>query len=147
MQESIPMLARHFLTLFREKMKRNIYGISDQAMTVLVNYAWPGNVRELRHVIERACVLCTGPTISLEHFPEDIQNPVEMNGAADRDVVQRTRINLEPYVSERDEIIDILKRARGNKAKASRMLNIDRSTLYRKMQRLKIDSGAIANEA
>jgi len=139
MQESIPMLARHFLTLFREKMKRNIYGISDQAMEVLVHYAWPGNVRELRHVIERACVLCTGPTISLEHFPEDIQNPVEMYGAAQGDTAQRARMYLEPYISERDEIIDTLKRARGNKAKASRMLNIDRSTLYRKMQRLKID--------
>jgi PAS domain S-box-containing protein len=139
MQESIPMLARHFLNLFREKMKRNIYGISDQAMKVLVNYAWPGNVRELRHVIERACVLCTGPTISLEHFPEDIQNPMEMHVVVEGDTVQRARMNLEPYVSERDEIIDTLKRARGNKAKASRMLNIDRSTLYRKMQRLQID--------
>ena len=50
---------------------------------------------------------------------------------------------LPPYVSEKDEIIDILKRAHGNKAKASRMLNIDRSTLYRKMQRFNI-SGDIA---
>ncbi len=147
MQESIPMLARHFLTLFREKMKRNIYGISDQAMKVLVHYSWPGNVRELRHVIERACVLCTGPTISLEHFPDDIQKPVEIHVAVERETVQRTSMNLEPYVSERDEIIDTLKRARGNKAKASRMLNIDRSTLYRKMQRLKIDPDVATSAA
>jgi two-component system response regulator HydG len=45
---------------------------------------------------------------------------------------------LPPYISEKDELIDALKRARGNKSKAARMLNIDRSTLYRKMQRLDI---------
>ena len=139
LKDSIPILAHHFLSLFREKLKRNIRGISDQAMERLVQYSWPGNVRELSHVIERACVLCQGTTITLIHFPEEIQNAI-----ADTDSAQETgtlinhRSALVPYVSEKDEIIDTLKRARGNKAKASRMLKIDRSTLYRKMQRLGI---------
>lgn len=137
----IPILVHHFLSMFREKLKRNIHGISDQAMDALAKYTWPGNVRELRHVIERACVLCEGSTISLEHFPEEIQKPTTQIHQHPATILpQGSMTALPPYVSERDEIIDILKRARGNKSKAARMLNIDRSTLYRKMQRIGIAS-------
>ena len=108
-------------------------------MEALARYSWPGNVRELRHVIERACVLCEGPTISLEHFPEEIQKPAVHHSQQPKPKAHLSSIaTLPPYISERDEIIDILKRARGNKSKAARMLNIDRSTLYRKMQRIGI---------
>ncbi len=141
----IPILVHHFLSLFREKLKRNIHGISDQAMEALTRYSWPGNVRELRHIIERACVLCEGPTISLEHFPEEIQKPVLYVPGRPATQAESTGASaLPPYISEKDEIIDILKRARGNKTKAARLLNINRSTLYRKMQRFGIatDIGA-----
>jgi len=135
----ISILVHHFLSLFRERLKRNIHRISDQAMDSLSRYSWPGNVRELRHVMERACVLCEGSTIFPEHFPGEIQNPTH---PASPSPMEMSWINatapLPPYISERDEIIDILKRARGNKTKAARMLNIDRSTLYRKMQRIGI---------
>ncbi len=132
----IPILVHHFLSLFREKLKRNIHGISDQAMEALSRYSWPGNVRELRHVIERACVLCEGPTISLEHFPDEIQKPVvHISEPAENKAHLASVTTLPPYISEEDEIVEVLKRARGNKTKAARMLNIDRSTLYRKMQR------------
>ncbi len=136
----IPILVHHFLSLFRMRLKRNIHGISDQAMEALARYSWPGNVRELRHVIERACVLCEGPTISLEHFPDEIQHPAaaHVHHQPGPTPFPNTLATLPPYISERDEIIDILKRARGNKSKAARMLNIDRSTLYRKMQRIGI---------
>jgi two-component system response regulator HydG len=144
--ESLPLLIHHFLSLFRKKLKRNIHGISDQAMEALAQYSWPGNVRELRHIIERACVLCKGSTISLDHFPEEIQEPVSH---APQQTKTRTQtvpgITLFPYLSEKDEIIDILKRARGNKSKAARLLKIDRSTLYRKMQRLGIGSDDVTS--
>ncbi len=138
-KDSIAILAHHFLSLFRDKLKRNIYGISDQAMAGLIRYSWPGNVRELRHVIERACVLCPGTTISLVHFPEEIQNPLP---SPDDQTAIKTRLarhpDLPPYIEEKDQILEMIRRAHGNKAKASRMLGINRSTLYRKMQRLGI---------
>ena len=138
----IPILVHHFLSLFREQLNRNIHRISDQAMDILAKYSWPGNVRELRHVIERACVLCEGPTISVEHFPEEIRNPqiVPVSQQLVEEVQSGTVATLAPYISEEEEIIDVLKRARGNKSKAARMLKIDRSTLYRKMQRIGIAS-------
>lgn len=147
----IPMLAYHFLSLFRDQLKRNIHGISDQAMNALALYPWPGNVRELSHVMERACVLCEGSTISLEHFPDEIRSqqmlqktiPALMPAEGQQDT---TTVNAgnSPYISEKDELIDALRRARGNKSKAARILNIDRSTLYRKMQRQGIEPDEFA---
>ncbi len=140
-KESLPLLVHHFLSLFRKKLNRNIHGISDQALETLAHYSWPGNVRELRHIIERACVLCDGSTISLDHFPEEIQTQVLQVPQQTETPAQINRTTtLPPYLSEKDEIIDILKRARGNKSKAARLMGIDRSTLYRKMQRLNIQS-------
>ncbi len=136
----IPILVHHFLSLFRDKLKRNIHGISDQAMEALSHYSWPGNVRELRHVIERACVLCEGSIISLEHFPDEITEPAFIiSGTVSGEIEQPATANLPPYISEEDEILDVLKRTRGNKTKAARILNINRSTLYRRMQRLGIN--------
>jgi two-component system, NtrC family, response regulator HydG len=150
--DGIPILVHHFISLFRDQLKRNINGISDQAMIALVGYSWPGNVRELRHVIERACVLCEGTTISLEHFPDEIRSPQPLLQKSTAELQPDTLNNslqdspqfltphtsttaYPPYISEKDELIDALKRARGNKSKAARILSIDRSTLYRKMQR------------
>ncbi len=157
-EDGIPILAYHFLSLFREQLKKNIYGISDQAMHLLNHYSWPGNVRELRHVIERACVLCEGQTISVEHFPEEIRLPQEQGDSILNEqagTVQATHganfaapvipepsftsaTGTSPYITEKEELIDALRRARGNKAKAARLLDFDRSTLYRKMQRIGI---------
>jgi two-component system, NtrC family, response regulator HydG len=139
----VPILVHHFLSLFRDQLKRNIHGVSDQAMEMLAQYSWPGNVRELRHVVERACILCKGATISLEHFPEEIQTIKPVVSVSDQTEIEAPLppvAALPPYVSEEDEIIDILKRARGNKSEAARLLNIDRSTLYRKMQRIGISA-------
>ncbi len=147
----IPILVHHFLSMFREKLKRNIYGISDQAMNALTRYSWPGNVRELRHMIERACVLCKGSTLSLDHFPEEIFKPTQQTEPVATTAQQNSGgtnfgtdiANLPPYISEEDEILEILKRARGNKTKAAAMLNINRSTLYRKMKKLGITDDSI----
>ncbi len=137
-KESLPLLVHHFLSLFRKKLKRNIHGISDQAMEALAQYSWPGNVRELRHIIESACVLCEGLTISLDHFPEEIKTPVRSPQQTEAEIQNARITSLPPYLSEKDEIIEILKRTHGNKSKAARFLEIDRSTLYRRMQRLGI---------
>lgn len=152
-QDEIPMLAYHFLSLFRDHLKRNILGISDQAMNALALYPWPGNVRELSHVMERACVLCEGSTISVEHFPDEIRSqkmpqktitaltPTDSFLEGQQDTKTVMNVSTTNYISEKDELIDALRRARGNKSKAARILNIDRSTLYRKMQRQGIEPG------
>ncbi|PIY20561.1 MAG: sigma-54-dependent Fis family transcriptional regulator, partial [Deltaproteobacteria bacterium CG_4_10_14_3_um_filter_60_8] len=128
----------HFLGIFQEKLGKEISGISDQAMAALTQYRWPGNVRELEHVIERACILCDGSTVALEHFTEEIRTgqPSELDTTG----LQRPRsaVPLFPLavdgMSEKERIVAALRQTGGNKAKAARLLAFDRSTLYRKMR-------------
>ncbi len=116
-------------------------------MELLSSYRWPGNVRELRHVIERACVLCNGPTILQEHFSDEIVS--ERNGI-ESNVVSKVEIEtlapstvslpvapkyVEPMLSEQERIIEALRVTGGNKSKAAKILGFDRSTLYRKIKR------------
>ncbi len=141
----LPLLAKHFIDRFSKRIGRNITGISDQATELLCDFNWPGNVRELEHVIERACVLCKGPTITSEHLPSEIFHytaaPVSHNwiegSARNEPVIPTPRPgNTEP---ENERIIRVLQQTAGNKAMAARILGFDRSTLYRKIRNYNID--------
>lgn len=145
----IALLTNHFLHRFASKIGKNISGISEQALTMLSQYQWPGNVRQLEHAIERACILCPDTTISSQWLPEEVINEAEMeqttslslSSGADRTDSDRI---LEYSLTEQEQetakkIIAALKKAGGNKAKAARILKVDRSTLYRKMLELHID--------
>ncbi len=155
---SIPLLVNHFVSRFSDKLEREIDGISDQAMHYMVNYSWPGNVRELQHTIERACVLCQGPTLSADCLPPEIltseSHGTEVSSGKPYETTPSflappTPLSVDPTkvqttlphksgLSDVEEILDALQRAENNKAKAARLLGIDRSTLYRRMQRLNI---------
>ena len=143
----LPLLINHFLIFFCEKHDRRIHSVSDRAMEILTTYSWPGNVRELRHVMERGCILCDGPNLLVEHLPEDLvrnltRTSVNEAGPMEESVEQpRHRSGVSsPVKDERQELLDALEQAGGNKSKAARLLSIDRSTLYRKMKRLDIQT-------
>lgn len=144
-KEDIPLLVQHFLGVFEEKMKKGITGFSDSVIELIMNHSWPGNIRELEHVIERAYVLCSGDTITTDHMPTDIlsaetpQNET-LQPAAERSM--QPAPDATTIMQAEDEvtlILDALRRTAGNKAKAARLLGIDRSTLYRKISGYKID--------
>ena len=157
-KESIPLLVNHFISKFSAKLDREINGISDQALQVLIIYHWPGNVRELQHTIERACVLCKGTTISLDCFSEDIQNstssikypephPSLDNIPTSPHINHKSSFSLNkhslntpptPPVDQTSAILHALEATGGNKAQAAKLLGIDRSTLYRQMQRFSL---------
>ncbi|MGB3211777.1 MAG: sigma-54-dependent Fis family transcriptional regulator [Desulforhopalus sp.] len=144
-RDCIAPLVHHFLTKFRKSLEKKIINISDQAMDSLISYAWPGNVRELRHVIERACVLCTGKTLLQEHLSNEIllAAPGEekmrptANHLPERSMAGATS-KYEPLESEEEHILNVLRATGGNKTKAAKLLGVDRSTLYRKMKRYKL---------
>ena len=143
----LPLLINHFLIFFCEKHDRRIHSVSDRAMEILTTYSWPGNVRELRHVMERGCILCDGPNLLVEHLPEDLVrnltrtsvNEVEPMEGSVAQPRHRSGVSS-PVKDERQELLDALEQAGGNKSKAARLLSIDRSTLYRKMKRLDIQT-------
>ncbi len=145
----IVLLTNHFLHHFTEKLGKNFTGISKQALALLGQYSWPGNIRELEHVMERTCVLSHGTTISTENLPEEIVHqfhniparplpPMAEDKVVDS-VLARNSALTEQERETTEKILESLKKAGGNKAKAARMLKIDRSTLYRKMRELHID--------
>jgi DNA-binding NtrC family response regulator len=140
-RECISPLVQHFLAFYSDKLGRGVYSISDQAMQLLVSYSWPGNVRELRHLIERGCVMCMGTTILLEHLPQEVLHTPSKNTdqfpSTPAEAPGRYAKSVMP-ASEREHLITMLSRVGGNKAKAARLLGMDRSTLYRKLKRYKV---------
>ncbi len=145
--DDILLLADHFITRIAPKVGKTINGLSDQARQLLLEHRWPGNVRELEHVIERACVLCPGPTISTDHLPLDLARPVhpaERPAQAASAPIGPLFSQPEPVapadaLSPTERILQALRRTGGNKAKAARLLGIDRTTLYRKIRELHLD--------
>lgn len=149
-RDDIPLLAQHFLTRFENKMKKGINGFSDQTMELLQRFPWPGNVRELEHVVERAYVICNGGTITTEHLPLEITR--KDAGVAEGKPGNNITAPLAGFpedtdqASEVEKIVSALQRTGGNKAKAARLLGIDRSTLYRKIINFNIDLSIMEEE-
>jgi len=137
--DDIPLLVKKFIDRFSKRLDKPINGISDQALGQLVKHKWPGNVRELEHIIERACVLCSGATITLSNLPLELQN----QESAEIDEIDALTSfhakDAEWSDNEGERILNTLRLTYGNKAQAARILGIDRSTLYRKIRQFDID--------
>ena len=144
--DDLPVLANHFVNRFSKRIGLDITGISDQAVEMLCDYSWPGNVRELEHVIERACVLCNGSTITTEHLSRDIFKSndqvwsVPVQAVAGEGMPAAVAETVEDiHEPEEEKILRVLRQTAGNKAMAARILGFDRSTLYRKIRSYNID--------
>ncbi|HPD57977.1 MAG TPA: sigma 54-interacting transcriptional regulator [Smithellaceae bacterium] len=124
--EDLPVLIDHFLKLFNTRLKKKVEGVSNEVLSVFMNYNWPGNVRELEHVIEHAFVLCHGATITMHHLPEDLRN----YSGSGKKITYKGQINKR---FEDEEIVAALKKTGGNKAKAAQLLGISRQTIYRRI--------------
>jgi Nif-specific regulatory protein len=114
----IPLLADYFVEKYSKVNHKNIRRISTPAIDMLMSYHWPGNVRELENCIERAVLLSSDHVIHGHHLPPTLQT-AEASGTAHEGTLDGTLENV-----ERDLILDALKAARGNKAKAARALGI-----------------------
>jgi transcriptional regulator with GAF, ATPase, and Fis domain len=143
--EDIHLLVFHFLERYKEKTGRFVSGISKEALRALVNYEWLGNVRELENAIERAVIIASGRQIELDDLPEAISKKAfELNAQARQERAKAAgegrAINLEiEFPATMDEIekqaIELaLDYTSGDKSRASRLLNIGRKTLYRKLE-------------
>lgn len=133
-KEDIPILMDKFLGEFYKET--GIYRkIPQNVINRLSKYDWPGNVRELRNVAERMAVSAEGVNITIDDIPKYIF----------RDSIQKDygkgQVGLRRIVEtvEKDLIIEILRETKGNKTKAAEKLNIQRATLYRKMEEYNIE--------
>ena len=113
----ILLLAEHFVEKFEREHSKRIKRISTPAIDMLTSYHWPGNVRELENVIERAVLVCDSSVIHGHHLPPTLQT------AEGSDTVTRLTLASAMEAYERDLIQDALKTARGNRAKAAKLLD------------------------
>ena len=126
------LLADHYLEKFSREHGKHIKRISTPAIDMLTSYHWPGNVRELVNCIERAVLVCEGNAIHAHHLPPTLQT-AEASGSA-------VNVSLKDAVSayEKDLIQDALKSARGNRARAARLLQTTPRILNYHVKRYRI---------
>jgi DNA-binding NtrC family response regulator len=130
-KDDIPLLVNHFLERYRNKMHKPIRSISQEAVDLLVKYDWPGNVRELENVIERAVALATGEIIVPENLPRHIQG-LEQTFPSIPSKPSGKLVSLAE--NEKNYILEVLQQCGGNKKKTAQILQISKSTLWRKLK-------------
>jgi PAS domain S-box-containing protein len=132
----IPIIVEYLISRINRKIGSDIQGVTPLSLKCMMDHPWPGNVRELENMIEQAINLSEEALIDITGL---LKAPQEGWCAADADEERGGR-KFQESVSdtEKDLILDALARAKGNKAKAARLLNMQRSVLYKKMARLNI---------
>ncbi|EDM37003.1 rteB, two-component system response regulator [Pedobacter sp. BAL39] len=130
----IDLFINHFIKLSNAELHRNVKNLSDAAKQLLLQYDWPGNLRELKNVIKRMVLLTPGETAEVDSLPEEMI--ISINQAPKPIGTDLKAIN---ETNERMLIIETLVKVKYNKSKAAKLLNIDRKTLYSKMERYEIE--------
>ncbi|MCE9577968.1 MAG: sigma-54 dependent transcriptional regulator [Deltaproteobacteria bacterium] len=150
----IPLLVRHIIRKFNERLKKNVASIADDALAALEAHNWPGNIRELENVLERTILFCKGDVIQRVDLPDEIAAHGTPAGAApiddddDDTAVEPVAAELSGDASlkdivraetsrvEREVIAKALDETNGNVTQAARLLKISRKSLQMKMKEL-----------
>jgi two-component system, NtrC family, response regulator HydG len=122
----VPLLARFFAHKYNERYNRQAK-LTDSGLRALDEYAWPGNVRQLQHLIERLTILAPNERID----GEGVRDALAAMGP--RDDTVETLVD-----AETEQIRKVLAATGGNKSRAAQILGIERKTLYRKLERMKL---------
>ncbi len=139
--DDIPALAHHFLRKYARESDKPVTGFSDEAFRVLRAYQWPGNIRELENAIERAVTLSSHRVLTADDLPLDVRQGLVAQDAAQ---VASTLSGMFADVPTLEEvkkryISHVLETNRGNLSRAAVILDVDRRSLYRMMDRYKIE--------
>lgn len=130
-RNDIPLLVEHFVSKFNTLQGKNIAGVSQHAMLLLMQHDYPGNVRELENTMEHAFVLCAGGLIEEYHLPADVRGRSAPNAAAKVGDVTLQAMEVM-------HVTETLRRYDGNREAAAKALGIHRATLFRKIKSLGI---------
>ncbi len=124
--EDIPLLAEHFLSIFKKKYNKQNLTITAETLQKLQRYNWPGNIRELQHTIERGIILSESDELTPSDFFFSSQQAKEQG-------VPFENFNLEEI--EKNIIRKVLSKYEGNITKAAKELGLTRTSLYRRMEK------------
>lgn len=132
-KEDIPLLIHHFIDKFNKQMGKNVRGIENDALSLLMNYKWKGEVRELENVIERSMIFSSHNKITISDLPENILN-------YEKQKIHNEIKDLDLAIKEFEKkyIEKVLLHFNNDKELTAKALNISISTLYRRLQELGI---------
>lgn len=137
----IVILINHFIKIFNKKIGKEIKNVSKAALKIMYDYDWPGNVRELENTIERCMILSDGEFIEADVLPANITGALGTLSSNTNGVLFGEDSPIVPFEKLKEEAIrHSLKATEGNIVEAARKLKIGRATLYRLMDKYKIES-------
>jgi two-component system, NtrC family, response regulator HydG len=122
----IILLARHFSKIYADKYLKNALELDEKALDKLLHYPFPGNVRELQYTIERAVIMAEGPVLQAKDF---IFSPLEVPFSA------QTETDLNLNILEKNAILRVIEKHKGNITRAAKELGITRTALYRRLSK------------
>jgi PAS domain S-box-containing protein len=129
--EDVPVLIDHFISKFNRRQGKQVAGVSEEVLAVLMAHDYPGNVRELENIIEYAFVVCRGGIVELGHLPPEFRARFDRSGKPPRGLTLRDL--------ETSHIVATIQRHGGNRTAAAQELGINPSTLFRKIKAFKIE--------
>ena len=135
----IPLLAKHFIDQFCQTHTKHKAGITEEAMEYLQRYTWPGNIRELENVIERAVLLSKGEYIDLNDLPQAL---ITQSQLTTRPGYKQMSLKEALTAPEKTIIKAALEANNFNRQNTARALQINRTTLYKKMKRYGMETEA-----
>ncbi len=127
----------HFRRAANAELEKKVKSFHPEVLALFEAYDWPGNLREMKNVVKRSVLLCQGDAVTLAAIPEEMIQSVHQRKREQTAPVYDLKALQE--VQEREMIVKTLNEVRYNKSKAARILNIDRKTLYLKMEKYGID--------
>jgi PAS domain S-box-containing protein len=132
--EDVPLLVDHFVKKYRAEKQKDIVGVSDEVLTLLMKCNFPGNIRELENIIEYGFILCPGGFIQLEHLPDSFAKREKLQHA--QPLLTSEGLSLEEI--EKRAIEASLKRNKWRRMLTCRELGINKDTLRRKIEKYQI---------
>lgn len=130
----IDIFIKYFIQTANAELGRKVADVSPEAKQALHKYDWPGNLRELNNVIKRMVLLTDGDVADIEALPDEMLYANPGNTASESDLKAQNEVN------EKNLIQKALHQVKYNKSKAAKLLNIDRKTLYSKIERYGLDN-------
>lgn len=134
-KDDLPLLISHFLRRLAAGRYRRPPDISEEAMAILLNHSYPGNIRELENILEHALILCQGKVVRREHLPLALQR---IEGSGRRPLLSgetSAPLNDIRAAGEKNTLLTALRHYHWNRGKTARALNVNRTTLWRKMKK------------
>ena len=133
-REDIPLLVEHFIRRQNSELKKNYQGVESSALKVLMSLPWKGNIRDLNNVLERAMILGNGEWITVKDLPRWEVPEVDVSRSVGHDLRRTVR------AYEKSHIENVLKETDGDRTQTAELLGLSRSSLYRKIEALGIQS-------